>query len=261
MSADGARILAIETYPGKSHWNFMSAVLGALTDAGHRVTAFTPFPEGGRENYTEVDTSSELPNRSDVDLETMVAALGHPVKLLWTGPRLSRTLCDTVLANGRLREILRGGGGEFDLIIVEPPWADCASHVAAELSAPIVYAIPAPMATFLEGSYAGHVPNPAAVSNVLSRHAVPGTFARRLSDAALLAYGALLSRFGAASGPSRPYDAAAFAPPSVILLNVHHRAAEASRPFAANVVPVGGVHLAAVRAIPKVSGVRSHNTY
>lgn len=54
QSGNTARILAIETFAGKSHWNFMSAVLRAMTDNGHNVTVFTPFVDGNRENYTEI---------------------------------------------------------------------------------------------------------------------------------------------------------------------------------------------------------------
>jgi len=43
-----ARILAIETFVEKSHWNFMSTVLRALTDNGHNVTVFTLFLDGNR---------------------------------------------------------------------------------------------------------------------------------------------------------------------------------------------------------------------
>lgn len=45
-SNDTLQILAIENVAGKSHWNFMSAVLRSLTDVGHNVTVFTPFPDG-----------------------------------------------------------------------------------------------------------------------------------------------------------------------------------------------------------------------
>lgn len=254
-SAEGARILAIETYPGKSHWNFMSSILRALTDAGHRVTVFTPFPEGDRENYTEVDTSLEWPRRLEMDLKTMVATLGDPIKLMWNGPWLTRRSCDIVHANNRLKEMLDGGGGEFDLILAEPLWADCVSFLAVKLRAPIIYAIPSPIPTFLEGLYVGHVPNPATVSNMMFRHAVPKTFVRRLGNAALLVYGTLSSRLQGLlfkHARLRPYDVCSFVPPSAIFLNIH-RVVEGSRPLAPNVIPVGGIHLGAVGVIPKVS--------
>lgn len=49
---DAANILAVETIPGKSHWNVMRSVLRALTERGHTVTVFTPFVDGDRDGYT-----------------------------------------------------------------------------------------------------------------------------------------------------------------------------------------------------------------
>ncbi|XP_022181664.1 UDP-glucuronosyltransferase 2B2-like isoform X2 [Myzus persicae] len=72
--ASSARILAVETVGGKSHWNFMSGILRALVNDGHSVTVFTPFADGNRENYTEVDTTSEGALQfMDKDLEQMMS--------------------------------------------------------------------------------------------------------------------------------------------------------------------------------------------
>lgn len=58
---ESASILAIETIAGKSHWIFFSSVLRSLMDKGHHVNVFTPISKGNRENYTEIDTSDDLP--------------------------------------------------------------------------------------------------------------------------------------------------------------------------------------------------------
>lgn len=75
-----ASILAIETIAGKSHWNFFSSVLRSLWDKGHNVTVFTPITEGNRENYTEIDTSGDLPKKRGIGLEDMLEVLGDPIK-------------------------------------------------------------------------------------------------------------------------------------------------------------------------------------
>lgn len=77
-ATDASRILAVATVGGRSQWNFMSAVLGSLTDAGHRVTVFTPFPEGGREGYEELDTSAHMPARADRGLTEMMDNYRYP---------------------------------------------------------------------------------------------------------------------------------------------------------------------------------------
>lgn len=56
---DAANILAVQSIAGKIHWKVMRTVLRALTDRGHTVTVFTPFADGNRPGYTEVDVSEE----------------------------------------------------------------------------------------------------------------------------------------------------------------------------------------------------------
>lgn len=257
-AVEGARILAIETVAGKSHWNFVSAVLRALTNAGHHVTVFTPITAGDRENYTEVDTSAELPKKLELDMMTIMTLLGDPVKVRRVMPRILRSKCDIVLGNRRLNELLDGHGGVdgFDVILVEPPWTGCLSYLATRLGLPIVFMVPHPLVTFLEFAHLGHMPSPAVVSDVMSQHAVPDTFVRRLIDAPLLAYGTLLFRFTELLiryTEPKSYHAYALVPPSVIFLNSYH-VIEASRFFTPNVVPVGGIHLAVgSQAVPQVS--------
>lgn len=255
-AAEGARILAIETVAGKSHWNFVSSVLRALTDAGHHVTVFTPITAGDRDNYTEVDTSAELPKKLGLDLMTMIALFGDPVMMRWMGPWISRSYCDIVLGNRRLNEIMDAADG-FDVIMVEPLWTDCLSYLAARLGLPIVYMVPHPLVAFLEFAHLGHVSSPAAVSDFMSQHAVPNTFARRLVDVALLAYGTLslrLTELMIRHTESKPYSVCAPVPPSVIFLNSYH-VVEASRSFTPTVVPVGGIHLSGSQAVPQVSAI------
>lgn len=175
----------------------MPAVLRALTDGGHSVTAFTPFADGGhggRENYTEVDVSGEFPRRLDADLAAMVGRYGDAITAIDAVARLARPYCDAIRRNGRLREILRRGpDADFDAILVEPLWLDCMSRLAAELDVPLLYAVPYALPTFLERSFLGTVPSPAAVSHVMARHAsAPKTFVQRFANAAVLAYGALV---------------------------------------------------------------------
>lgn len=77
----GYRILAVQPIAAKSHWNFMSAVLRSLSGAGHPVTVFTPFPEGDRPNYTEVDTTADHRNMYilERDMAGLIDTLGDQV--------------------------------------------------------------------------------------------------------------------------------------------------------------------------------------
>jgi len=192
-TVESARILAVLTIPGKSHWNFMSAVLRALTHDGHRVTAFASFADDDRENFTTVDVSGDLPPVSDRDVARLVGKWDDKRRSIGFTAEISKSNCDAIHRNGRMRQVLRKGrrgpAADFDAILVEPLWLDCVSHMASVLDVPLVYVVPYALLTFLERPFLGHVPNPATVSHVLARHAaVPKTFVQRFTNTALLAY-------------------------------------------------------------------------
>lgn len=145
-----ANILAIETITGNSHWNIFSSVLRSLTDKGHHVTVFTPITDGNCENYTEIDTSDDLPNKRGIGLTDMINVLGDPIKSLWFGPRIARFYCDIIHRNKRLKNILESFvRTDFDVVLIESLWLDCMSYVATKLNFPIIYIVPQPMVTFL----------------------------------------------------------------------------------------------------------------
>lgn len=253
VPVDSVRILAVSTIAGKSHWNFMSAVLRSLTDAGHHVTVFTQFPDGGRDNYTEVDTSGEYPMKLDIDIMKMLE-FSRPNDFLRAQAMAIREHCDMVYGNGRLNDIMAmGSKSDFDVIVVEPYVADCVSYLVDALHLPVIYTIPSPMVTYAERAFTGHLSNPACVSHILSRQSVPGTFVQRLANAALLAYSVSVTGFDywkiKLTDP-KPYDLAPTVSPSIIFQNTHH-ITEASRPVPPNVIEVGGIHLKPPNIIPK----------
>lgn len=264
-SADGAlRILAVESIAGKSHWNFMRAVLRALTDNGHAVTVFTPFTDGDRANYTEVDLSSVFPIKLDMDASLILQQFVSVTSLMPLCVTMSRQLCDIVFDNDRMKEILRHGGGggaagRFDVVMVEPLCSTCVSYVAAKLGLPLIYVIPSPMITHHERAFLGHVPNPSTVSHLFADHTVPRTFVQRMTNVALLAYTAFSTwriEWSGKRADPKSYDHVAPVRPSVIILNSHH-ITESPRPTLPNVVEVGGLHLERPKGIPHV-GITAH---
>ncbi|XP_022162081.1 UDP-glucuronosyltransferase 2B7-like isoform X5 [Myzus persicae] len=251
---EAARILAVETVAGKSHWYFMSSLLRSLTDAGHEVTVFTPFPEGDRANYTEVDTSRDFPIKLDMDVMQTMKDFSDPFKLINIMSHMGRFYCDAIYFNQKLKDLMASGARDrYDLLLVEPLGFDCISYLANGLGLPVIYSIPSPMLTFAEGLFTGHVSNPATVSNILAKHAVPGTFVQRFTNMALLTYGMVKSRFDQMAiffTDPRSYDRAPTADPTIIFQNSHY-ITEVSRPVTSNVVYVGGVHLKPPKTIPK----------
>ncbi|XP_022164264.1 UDP-glucuronosyltransferase 2B37-like isoform X2 [Myzus persicae] len=229
---EGARILAVETVGGKSHWNFMSGVLRALVDKGHNVTVFTPFPEGNRENYTEVSTSTEAMQFLAQDLNDMMVKFGDPLKIIGLVSEMSRDMCDVVYEN---------------------IFSDCVTYVAVKLNLPLIYVYPVPTMDIRERSFTGHLSNPAVVSFNLASFGVPKTFFQRTANVALLIYTTAVSKINdliLKYKEPRDYDLYASIPPSLIFVNRHFTMEPAS-PIPSNVVEIGGIHLKAAKKLPK----------
>ncbi|KAF0752496.1 UDP-glucuronosyltransferase 2B10-like isoform X3 [Aphis craccivora] len=161
---ENARILAVQTVGAKSHWNFMRGVLRSLTDAGHSVTVFTPFLDGDRENYTEVDMSKEFPLKTNLNLKRMMEIFGRPVTYFYVLTVLDSMCCDAVYKNRQFDQLVHGSNSgdsdrKFDLIIMESRNLDCTSYLANALNLPIIFTMPSPMKTVAERSLTGHVSN------------------------------------------------------------------------------------------------------
>ncbi|XP_025201748.1 UDP-glucuronosyltransferase 2B7-like [Melanaphis sacchari] len=252
--SEASRILAIETIAGKSHWNFMSSVLRSLVDAGHTVTVFTPFPDGDRENYTEVDTSSDFPMKLNLDAMQAIEDYGDPFTLVKVLSVLTRFYCDVIHGNRKLADLLASSiRDRFDLLLIEPLSFDCFSYIADALGLPVIYVIPSPMITFTERLYTGHLSNPSYVSNTFANYAVPSTFIQRFTNTALLTYGMVRNTYDRLVFrlmDARPYDLVPTVNPSIIFQNSHY-VTESPRPVTSNVVYIGGIHLKSAKIIPK----------
>lgn len=248
------RILAIETVPGKSHWYFMSAVLRALTDGGHDVTVFTPFPDGNRENYTEVDMSADFSLLLDMDLAELKSVFNNPFTTVSFMINAGRSTCEIIYKNDRLNDILaKDLHTNFDAIITEPLMSSCLTYVAAKSNLPLIFTVPNPI-TYVDRIIFGDHPNPTSVAPLLADHAVPRTFTHRLSNTVLLLYTnilvALEGAFYRIIDP-KPYDLYTFVPPSLVFTN-NNFISDLSRSIYQNAVSVGGIHLKTAKRIPKV---------
>lgn len=258
--AESARILAVEMFGGKSHWNFMSSVARSLLESGHDLTIFTPFTDmdGCGENCTLIDTSNDFSSFSFVgmDFVTMLNSWVPTTSSVAQGVNHSRTRCNYLYENGDFKKILIAGeGSDFDVLLIEPTDSECASHVATILRVPVIYLIPSTLITYTEHLFFGHVPNPAVVSHLMSQHAILGTFAHRFANVVLSAFTLILrahyDRTIKKSDP-RSYDSAEVTKPSLVFVNSHY-ITDRSRTLPPNCLPVGGIHLRKPKTIPKVS--------
>lgn len=253
----GVRVLAVQTFAGRSHWNFLSAVIRALTDAGHSVTVSTPFTEGDRDNYTELDTSSRFPKRMDLGIMELIEVFGPVESTMRTGLQTNWDNCDIVFTEDRMERIMQRRGYDdhgrrsFDVVLVHTMGSECVTRVAAALNLPMIYVIASTMLTYMERKALGDLSNPAVVSHVMASHAIPETFAQRFSNAALTLYTTMYIHYlDSTHSVGSKYE---FSPvqPSAVFLNTHY-SVEPARPFPPNVIQVGGIHLKPAKKIPKV---------
>lgn len=262
VTVESANILAVQSVPGHSHWSVMSAVLRALTDAGHAVTVFTPFRDAddGRENYTVVGVAGAMRPSLALDVAYLTEHFGSASTVMPNMANATRRFCAEVYGHSRMRDILwprrRRRRPPFDAFVTEPFSSECVSYAARRLRVPLIYVVPPPALTHLERPLFGHVPNPAAVAHVMSPTGrAPRTFARRFANAALTVYCAALTWYAERTlkrADPHPYDRADPVKPSVTFVNTHF-VTEPSRPLPPNVVQIGGIHLSRPKSIPQVS--------
>lgn len=250
--SSSARILAVETVGGKSHWNFMNGILQALVNNRHNVTVFTPFTNGNRENYTEVDTTlGGAMQFMDMDLKQMMINM---VTKIGDFVAMSRMQCDQVYKNSKMKEILSSERTDFDLLIIEFFASDCVSYIASKLNLPLIYVTPLPANALMDRTITGHVSNPSTVTEMFSFHSVSKTFIQRLTHIFLLIrfkiikeYKELILKY---TDPKQ-YDLIEPISPSLIFVN-RHFITDASSPIPTNVINVGGIHLKTPQNLPEV---------
>lgn len=213
--------------------------------------------DGGRENYTEVDTSGSFLDKVGLDVHELIDSFGHQFASMneWV-PLYRKHYCNGVYRNAEFDRVLRDGGGRhgFDLVIMEPSLSDCASYLAAALRLPIIYVLPSPMITFLERTFTGHQSNPSCVAHLHGRSIGPMTFRQRFVNSLQLFYGLFVTacqELVQQTIDPQLYDQCPRVHPSVIFQNSHY-VSEVARPVTPNLIDVGGIHLTPAKPIPKV---------
>ncbi|XP_050427337.1 UDP-glucosyltransferase 2-like [Adelges cooleyi] len=245
----GLRILAVEPYRGKSHWNFMNGFLRSLTDVGHKVTVFTMFTEETRENYTEILLEGTPRLNMHVSKFMELRSLAAFIKFTVT---TNRENCDYIFAHSKMKTILADTSGEFDVIVVESIASECLSYLAHRLHLPLIYLFPMVMPCYLESSFLGEESNPAYVSNFMASFVYPKSFPERFSNFLTYKYGKFLLWYTetlSAKANPRMYDSVEPVKPSVVFVN-SHLVIEPAKPTLPTVINIGGIHLREPRAIP-----------
>lgn len=249
---EGERILAIGAIAGKSHWNFMEGILRALTDHGHQITVLTPFSNGNRENYTEVDLSKKIKQLIQWDIDFVHKELTTHFDLINFIVAYSRDTCKIIYENNFIKSLLTDSKSNFDVIIIELMASECVSYFSAKLDIPLIYVTPPPLISYKERSVLGHYPNPAVVSHVLADHSIPRTMVERFTNTMLLIYTTFLLQYKswlARIVNKESFDLIEPIKPSIIFSNAHF-ISDAPRPIPPSVIEVGGIHLKPPKKIP-----------
>lgn len=167
-------------------------MLRALTDRGHTVAVFTPFADGDRPGYTEMDVFEEAVMFLAMDATFLMEKFGSMRKTIPSMLNYTIASCNTIYEHRRMAEILNGAAAaaarKFDLVVTEPPVSECVAYAATVFRVPTVYVVPFPIVTYLERQLTGHVPNPASAGHVLSVRGAPKTFTERFANVALTVY-------------------------------------------------------------------------
>ncbi|XP_029342289.1 uncharacterized protein LOC115033041 [Acyrthosiphon pisum] len=201
LPVDTARILAVETFGGKSHWNYVSAILRVLSNNGHHVTVFTPFPDGERDNYKEVDTSNDFQIFQEMNLTDLLRSYTSPISIVESTRTNRMFICDSVYKSVELNKIMEEKeNSNFDVLIIETLGYDCELYLASKLNLPLIYLVSTPV-IFEERFISGDIPNPAIISHLCANHAIPKKFVQIFINTALLAYSMILFSQG-----SKPFQ-------------------------------------------------------
>eukprot|EP00102_Acyrthosiphon_pisum_P026102 XP_016663312.1 PREDICTED: UDP-glucuronosyltransferase 2B2-like isoform X1 [Acyrthosiphon pisum] len=223
----------------------MEGIIRALTEHGHQVTVLTPFPNGDRENYTEIDVSNETFSMLRLDIDLVQKHLTSYFDLIHYVNIYSRNTCKILYENNFIKSILTDSKSNFDVIFIELMASECASYLSAKLDILLIYIKPPPLISYIERSVLGHYPNPAVVSHVLVDHSVPRTMIERFTNTMLLFSTTFLIQYK--SWLARIVDKESFdliepVKPSIIFSNAHF-ITDAPRPILPSVIQVGGIHL------------------
>lgn len=126
---NGDHVLAISPFGGKSHLNVMKGILRALTDHGHRVTVFTPVPDGNRYNYTEVDVSKEIEVFVQLDINDVHDMFTRQTDLVNFLHAITQNGCKSIYANKAVKKIITNHNSGFSVIIVDIMASECVSYI------------------------------------------------------------------------------------------------------------------------------------
>ncbi|XP_055606533.1 UDP-glycosyltransferase UGT5-like [Uranotaenia lowii] len=263
---DGSRILGVFTFPGRSHWMMIDAIINELLDRGHQVTAIANFPlSRSHENYTEIRIApiydfwkksvkvDSLYDLTEISIHRMLVDFLYSLGLETTEYAFTRPNVKQFLLNDQTK---------FDLLLAEQFYQEAFLVLAYKYRVPVVT-----IGTFGFAQYMGPMMGMMNMWSHVPHEFLPYTdrmtLMQRIYNSAISSYELLLrswyymprqermarTYFQHLPGPL-PSVSNLEQQVSVILLN-SYAPLTTTRAKVPGLVSVGGLHIKEAKVLPK----------
>ncbi|KAH8243318.1 hypothetical protein KR032_006516 [Drosophila birchii] len=250
-SINGYKFLMILNSPGRSHFNVGHALAKGLVQAGHEITVASVFP-----------LKKPIPGYHDIYIPNVINAMKGDLAGLWASIQKSVTqklidhyqmgfrLTRALFEEPNFQELLKSNSS-FDAVICETFYNDAHYGLAEHFKAPLIGLSTGGGLTFITDMVGS--PAPASfVPHIMLPFNDHMSLLERLANVAFLAYERLLLDYYYLPGQDKLYKE--FFPEnehnfyemrrnaSLVLIN-QHVSLSFPRPYAPNMIEVGGMHI------------------
>lgn len=258
--SESARILAIVPFNGRSHFIVMEPLFLALAGRGHDVTVVSSFPQKSPvQNYHDIDMSRVMPSAvNSFNVSFVRNAMKDIPGVVNTIVDSGLNLCEQIFKQKEIQNLINTTV-KYDVIITEVFGSDCFASFAHKLNIPLISYITSMMLPWAS-LRTGDPNNPSYIVNYLTDYPEQMTLYERMSNTFWLLYANIMYRFYS-DKPSHRLAQQYFGtnlPPleeivrntSLLFVNSHFSVTQ-SKPSAANVIEVGGIHIKEQKPLPK----------
>ncbi|XP_069697550.1 UDP-glucosyltransferase 2-like isoform X2 [Periplaneta americana] len=245
-----ARILALMSFNGKSHYTMIQTLLKALASRGHDITMVGHYPlKTPVANYTDISLRGSLPSEIEQISVREVSDLGY-FKVLYMFWQYQVEMCSKVYESPNLQKLI-ASDIQFDLIITHLFGADCFLGFSHLFKAPVI-SIVTSVSLPWGADRIGNVDHPAYIPNYFLPFSDRMSFWQRLVntvfiEAAKLGHYILTELITEELtrkhlGPDVPSLSEIKRNTSLVLVNSHF-SLNTPRPTVPAFVEVGGLHI------------------
>jgi len=259
--SEGARILGVFHFNGKSHFIMFEALLKGLAARGHQVYVVGHLPQKKQiPNYTDISVEGSVPAVVNNYTMDFALELAHDTSLLDYIWNANLEMCRIVLEHPKVQRLINGDD-KFDLIITEIFGPDCFLGLSHRFNAPIISMISSVILPWANDRI-GNPNHPAYMPNYFLPYTHHMTFGQRVVNTVLTEVLKLgnyyfselpMDRLSKQHfGPDVPPIAELKKKTSLILVNTHF-SLHVSRPTVPALIEVGGLHIKEKGKLPEVS--------